>query len=67
MTILGDRAQTLDSQMQDVLTFLPKIFGRTIRKIIMNKSYRNTLKSQSMQRNLPGKKIWNIWSVMANQ
>lgn len=29
--------------MQDVLTFLPKIFGRTIRKIIMNKSYRNTI------------------------
>ena len=42
MTILGDRAQTLDSEQQDVLTFLPKIFGRDIRKIVMNKSYRNT-------------------------
>ena len=43
MTILGDRAQTLDRECQDVTKFLPKIFGRKIRKIVMNKSYRNTL------------------------
>ena len=43
MTILGDRAQTMDSEGQDVTKFLPKIFGRKIRKIVMNKSYRNTL------------------------
>ena len=43
MTILGDRAQTMDSECQDVTKFLPKIFGRIIRKIVMNKSYRNTL------------------------
>lgn len=43
MTILGDRAQTMDSECQDVTKFLPKIFGRKIRKIVMNKSYRNTL------------------------
>lgn len=43
MTILGDRAQTLDGTSQDVLTFLPKIFGRKIRKIVIDKSYRNTL------------------------
>lgn len=42
MTILGDRAQTVDDKMQDVLRFLPKIFGKNIRKIEMNKSYRNT-------------------------
>lgn len=42
MTILGDRAQTVDDQMQDVLKFLPKIFGKHVRKIEMNKSYRNT-------------------------
>lgn len=42
MTILGDRAQTVDEKMQDVLKFLPKIFGKNVRKIEMNKSYRNT-------------------------
>ena len=42
MTILGDRAQTLGKEQQDVLKFLPKIFGKDIRTVIMNKSYRNT-------------------------
>lgn len=45
MTILGDRAQTIDSEVQDILTFLPKVFGKKtpIRKIEMKDSYRNTL------------------------
>ena len=43
MTILGDRAQTVDDVPRDVLTFLPKIFGKQVRTIEMNKSYRNTL------------------------
>lgn len=43
MTILGDRAQTVDDRQHDVLTFLPKVFGKQVRKIEMNKSYRNTL------------------------
>ena len=42
MTILGDRAQTHDKEQHDVLRFLPKIFGKGIRTIVMNKSYRNT-------------------------
>lgn len=42
MTILGDRAQTVDQEPTDVLTFLPDIFGRKIRCIEMKKSYRNT-------------------------
>ena len=42
MTILGDRAQTVDQEPMDVLTFLPEIFGRKIRCIEMKKSYRNT-------------------------
>lgn len=42
MTILGDRAQTVDDHMQDVLTFLPKILGKKVRKIELNRSYRNT-------------------------
>ena len=43
MTILGDRAQTLDTKQQDVLKFLPKILGREIQTIEIRKSYRNTL------------------------
>lgn len=42
MTILGDKAQTMDTRQQDVTTFLPSILGRGIRMIKMNKSYRNT-------------------------
>lgn len=43
MTILGDKSQTIDRESQDVMKFLPKIFGKSIRKIVMNKSYRNTV------------------------
>lgn len=43
MTILGDRAQTMDKEIQDVMLFLPQIFGKEIRKIEMKKSYRNTV------------------------
>ena len=43
MTILGDRAQTLDDVPRDVLEFLPKLFGKKVRTIEMNKSYRNTI------------------------
>ena len=43
MTILGDKAQTVDEKPQDVLEFLPKIFGKQIRQIEMNRSYRNTI------------------------
>lgn len=42
MTILGDKAQTLDKEQRDVLLFLPKILGKDIRMVVMNKSYRNT-------------------------
>ena len=54
MTILGDRAQTMDDKQQDVLTFLPKIFGRDIHKIIMNKSYRNTVEIATYANRLAG-------------
>lgn len=42
MTILGDWAQTMDEEIQDVKRFLPQIFGKDIRMIEMKKSYRNT-------------------------
>ena len=54
MTILGDREQTMDGNQQDVLTFLPKIFGKDIRRIVMNKSYRNTIEIASYANKLAG-------------
>ena len=54
MTILGDREQTMAGDQQDVLTFLPKIFGKDIRRIVMNKSYRNTIEIASYANQLAG-------------
>jgi DNA helicase-2/ATP-dependent DNA helicase PcrA len=42
MTILGDKAQTMAEKQQDVLSFLPKIFGKDIYCVSLNKSYRST-------------------------
>ncbi|MCI5649430.1 MAG: AAA family ATPase [Fusicatenibacter sp.] len=54
MTILGDRAQTIGDRPCDVMTFLPKIFGREIRRITMDKSYRNTVEIASYANRLAG-------------
>lgn len=42
MTILGDCAQTVDDLPRDVRKFLPKIFGKQLCEIELNRSYRNT-------------------------
>ena len=49
-----DKAQTMEEQQQDVLKFLPKIFGRDIRKIVMNRSYRNTMEIAQYANRLTG-------------
>lgn len=54
MTILGDKAQTMEEEQQDVMKFLPKIFGREIREIVMNKSYRNTVEIAAYANQLTG-------------
>ena len=54
MTILGDKAQTMEDEIQDVLKFLPKIFGKDIRKIVMNRSYRNTMEVAQYANHLTG-------------
>lgn len=54
MTILGDKAQTMEEKQQDVTAFLPKIFGREIREIVMNKSYRNTVEIAEYANRLAG-------------
>lgn len=54
MTILGDRKQTMDGKEQDVCTFLPRILGKNIRKIVMNKSYRNTVEIAEYAKKIQG-------------
>lgn len=54
MTILGDKAQTMEDETQDVLKFLPKIFGKDISKIVMNRSYRNTMEVAQYANHLTG-------------
>ena len=54
MTILGDRAQTMADHQQDVLQFLPGIFGKDLRRIEIRKSYRNTVEIASYAANLIG-------------
>lgn len=52
MTILGDRAQTMGEEQQDVLRFLPKIFGKEVYKVELTKSYRSTLEITEFARQL---------------
>lgn len=54
MTILGDKSQTMEEHEQDVTKFLPKIFGKNIKMISMNKSYRNTVEIASYANSLSG-------------
>lgn len=54
MTIVGDRAQTMEEAQRDVLQFLPKIFGKQIRIIEIRKSYRSTAEIASYAAGLIG-------------
>ena len=57
MTILGDRAQSIDSEEQDVLQFLPSLFGKKgLRMIELNDSYRNTLEIATYAQQISGVK-----------
>ena len=42
MTVLGDRKQTMGEEQQNVMKFLPEIYGKEIFYIDMKKSYRST-------------------------
>lgn len=42
MTILGDKVQTMAEKRQDVLDYLPKIFGKNVHCVYLDKSYRST-------------------------
>ncbi len=61
MTILGDKAQTMEDRQQDVLAFLPRIFGRDIRIIHMNRSYRNTVEIAEYANKIAGIKNMDLF------
>jgi DNA helicase-2/ATP-dependent DNA helicase PcrA len=54
MTIVGDRAQTMEDEQSDVMKFLPEIFGRDIKRISLNKSYRQTVEIARYAQSLIG-------------
>lgn len=56
MTILGDKVQTMAEKQQDVLTFLPKIFGKEVHRVYLNKSYRSTSEITAFANGLIGEK-----------
>ncbi|MDE6905039.1 MAG: AAA family ATPase [Lachnospiraceae bacterium] len=61
MTILGDKVQTMAGTYQDVLKFLPKIFGRDVHILELSKSYRSTTEITSFANKLVGEE--DTWSV----
>lgn len=61
MTILGDRAQTLDSGPRDVKKFLPEILGKNIRMLELTKSYRNTVEIAKYANSVIGEKDAQIF------
>lgn len=56
MTILGDKVQTMAEKRQDVLAFLPKIFGKHVHCVYMNKSYRSTSEIMDFANGLLGER-----------
>lgn len=54
MTILGDRAQTMENKASDVMKFLPKIFGKDINMLTICKSYRQTMEIAEYAQGIAG-------------
>ncbi len=54
MTILGDKVQTMAEHYQDVTEFLPKIFGKDVYTLYLNKSYRSTSEITAYANRLAG-------------
>lgn len=61
MTILGDKVQTMAGRQQDVLAFLPKIFGKEVYPVYLNKSYRSTSEINAFANRLIGEE--DVWAV----
>lgn len=61
MTILGDKVQTMAGRQQDVLAFLPKIFGKEVYPVYLNKSYRSTSEISAFANRLIGEE--DVWAV----
>lgn len=59
MTILGDKAQTMSEKEQDVTKFLPKIFGKDVTVMTLDKSYRSTTEITEYAAKLIGQNTTN--------
>lgn len=60
MTILGDKVQTMAGTYQDVLKFLPKIFGKEVYTLELKKSYRSTTEIMDFANKILGENTQNV-------
>ncbi len=68
MTILGTKPRLWKMRLRMSWDFLPKIFGKEIRRIVMNKKLPKTLWRLLLMRiSLQGLQIWICLIVMASQ
>lgn len=54
MTVLGDKGQTIGTERQDVLKILPKIFGKEVYGVSLEKSYRSTAEITAFAESIAG-------------
>lgn len=54
----------MGKEQQDVLKFLPKVFGKNIRTVILNKSYRNTREIADYAGKIANVKDIEFWTDM---
>lgn len=62
MTILGDRMQTMGEEFQDVMVFLPEVFGKDVCQMELNKSYRSTVEILELASTISGETTFNCIS-----
>jgi len=62
MTILGDKMQTMGETYQDVLQFLPGIFGKGLYQVELNRSYRSTEEIMELAAKISGERTINCIS-----
>lgn len=54
MTILGDKEQGMEMETASLLEFLPKIFGKSAKVMVLDKSYRSTTQISGFAARLAG-------------
>lgn len=62
MTILGDKEQTMEQKADSLLTFLPQIFGKHAKVMVLDKSYRSTMQISTFAARLAGIEDMNCFT-----